>query len=114
GLASAGFLGALDGVPLRRDLCRGKRVVSFEYVRVAADELLVDAVERLLDSEASGVVRDLGQEHALKQQVAYFFAQIVQVTALYRVHDLRRLLQHERGQGLEGLLTVPRAAIRPA
>ncbi len=83
-------------------------------MRVPADQLLGDVLERIGHRETALVRGDLRQEDALEEEVADLAAQGVVIAAVDRVEHLVGLLEHERSQRLERLLAIPRAAVRPA
>ena len=63
----------------------------------------------------SALVRfDLGEEHALEQEVADFAPQRGVIAAIDRIENLVGFLEHESAQRLDRLLAIPRASARPA
>ena len=61
------------------------------------------------------VVRlDLGEEHALEEEVADLAPQRVVIAAVDGVEHLVGFFEHESAQRLDRLLAIPRAAARPA
>ncbi len=57
---------------------------------------------------------ELRQEDALEEQIADLAAQRVVILAVDGVEHLVGFLEHERPQGLNRLLAIPRAAAGPA
>ena len=82
-----------------------------EDVRMPADQLVGDRLDRIGDREASLLLADLRQEHRLEQEVAELVLERVVIAAIERVEQLVGLLQHERPQRLQRLLAIPRAAV---
>ena len=83
-------------------------------MRVAADELVADAVDRVRDGEVACFLADLRQEDRLVQVVSELFAQLLRPAVLDRLEHLVGLLEHERTQRGERLLAVPWTAVRGA
>ena len=120
------LLGGLDLVPVaqhrrRRTLdrrihigavARRARSLFAKDVRMAADQLVVQVVEHIGNGEVAVVGRHLGIEEDLQQQVAQLFGQVRPVAPLDGVEDLVGLLQRVLADRVEGLLAVPRAAVR--
>ena len=82
-----------------------------EYVRVAANHLVHDRVDDVLDIETPPFIRQMGVKHYLKQQVTQFFAKRVEVLARDRVGDLVRFLDGAGNNRLESLGPVPGAVL---
>jgi hypothetical protein len=83
-------------------------------VGVAADELVVDGGDGVVDVERPLFAGDLGDEHRLQKEVAELFGQSGAIVAVDGVDYLVRLLDHERFQRGQGLFSVPGTALRPA
>ena len=64
-------------------------------MRVAAHELVADAVDRVRDGEVAGFLADLRQEDRLVQKVSELFAQLLRPAVLDRLEHLVGLLEHE-------------------
>ena len=84
---------------------------AIEDVRMAADQLVGDRLDRVGDREAAFFLADLRQEHRLEQEVAELVLERVVIVAIERVEQLVGFLQHERPQRLQRLLPIPRAAV---
>ncbi len=105
----------LDLLPLLEHLAgRGDALRRAEDVRVASDELRGDVAQGIADGKAPVVGFELCQEHALEQQVTDLAAKRVVIRAIDGLEDFVGFLEHERPQGLNRLLAVPRASARPA
>ena len=77
---------------------------------MAAQELLGDRLDHVAEIERALLLRHAGMEHDLEQEVAEFFAQIVEVAARDGVGDLVGFFERVGRDGREILLQVPRAA----
>ncbi len=109
-LGGGGFFGLLDLVPELLDVAGGGGGLGAEDVRVAADQLLVDGVEGVVDGEEVLVGGHLGVEDGLEEEVAEFFGEVGPVAAVDGVEDLVGLFEGVGFDGVEGLLAVPGAA----
>src|SRR3989442_5169786 len=114
-----GLLLPLDLFPAVDDLLGGlynrRGVSSFaEHMRVAADELLSQGLQHVLDSEGLPLTPDLGVKEYLKQHVAQLLFDLCLVLLLYRFEDLVGLFDQVRLERLAGLLAVPGAAAFPS
>ena len=83
-------------------------------VRVASDELLVEAADDVVDREGAVVRGDLRVQDHLLQDVAELLDQMLVVIRLDGLHGLVGLLDHVLGDRAVRLLAVPRATIRLA
>ena len=81
-----------------------------EDVRMAADQLAVDGVERIVDGEQLLLGRHLRVEDGLQHEVAELFGELAPLAAVDGVEHLVGLFQGVGLDGVEGLLAVPRAA----
>src|SRR5437879_6212761 len=81
---------------------------------MAADELVVNGGNGIVDIERSLFARQLGDEHRLQQKIAELLGQRGAVVAVDGVDDLVRFLDHERFETRQRLLAVPRTAVRAA
>ncbi len=89
-------LGSVDSGSLERGLNRvtGRyRGLFSENVRMAADQLTVQAGNHIRDGKVAGLAGHLGIEEHLQQKVTQLLAQVVPMTALDRVEDLVGFLQ---------------------
>ena len=77
---------------------------------MAADQLLVDGVERIVDAEEILLGGHLRVEDGLQQKVAQFFGELVPVAAVDGVEHFVGLFERVGLDGVEGLLAVPRTA----
>src|SRR5437899_11581851 len=71
---------------------------------VAADELLSQGLQHVLDSEGLPLAPDLGVKEYLKQHVAQLLFELCLVLLLDRFEDLVGLFDQVRLEGLAGLL----------
>ena len=103
----------LDLFPLLLDLLwrQGRLPIGIEDVRMPADQLVGDRLDRVADGEAAFLGADLREEHGSEEKIAKLVLQRVVVAAVERVEQFVRFLQHERPQRLQRLLLVPRAAV---
>ena len=83
-------------------------------MRVAADQLAVEACDHIRDGEVAGLARHLGIKEHLQQEVAQFLAQIIPMPALDGVEDLVGFLKGIFPDGVEALLAIPGTAIGAA
>ena len=83
-------------------------------MRVARDELVRDRVRDVGELELALLLRELGLEHDLEQEVAELLTVLARVARVDRLEHLVRLLEHVRSQAPQRLLAVPRAAVGPA
>jgi competence protein ComEC len=122
-LAAGGLsLAGLQILPLAHDLvgCHpiadlGKRVaVGREDVRMAAHELVGDAVHGVGDGEVAGLLCDLREENGLVQEVAQLFTERSHVAVIERLEQLVGLLEHERAERRQRLPAIPGAPFRRA
>ena len=81
---------------------------------MAAHQLLVDGVQRVLDAEQLLLARHLGVEHRLEHEVAQFLGELRPIAMVDGVQHLIGLFQGEGLDAVEGLFAVPRAAARAA
>ncbi len=79
-------------------------------MRVTAQQLLIDGVQRVFDGEESLFGGHLRIEDSLQNVVAELFREIGPVAAVDGVEHLVGLFQRVGLDAVEGLLTVPRAA----
>jgi len=110
----AALLGLLDLLPL---LVRGLAVLhdgAAVHVRVAADELVRGALERLRHADAPLLAQQLEAEDHEEAEVAQFLRGVVRVTGGDGLDGLDGLLGEVGRHRLERLLAVPRAAVRAA
>ena len=91
--------------------CQRRLALGVEDVRVAANQLVDDRLDRVGDRKTPFLFADLRQEHGFEQEVAELVLEGRVVVAIERIEQLIRLLQHERAQRLHSLLLVPRAAM---
>src|SRR5690606_14113338 len=106
-----GLLLRLDGFPVLQHLFGAAHLDVTEDVRMAAHQLLDDAADGVVGTEAALSAAELGRKHDLQRQFPELFLQVARVASVDGVHDLARLLQHVALEGGERLLTVPRAAV---
>ena len=116
--ALLGALDHLDRVPavlhgIGRGDVRGAGV-GREDVRVTADQLGADVVQRVGDREVAGLGAELREEHAFEHEVADFALQFVEIAAFGRLDDFVCFLEDEGQQRVERLLAIPRTAGRAA
>ena len=77
---------------------------------MAADQLLSDGVERIVDAEGSFLGGHLGEEDGLQHQVAKFFGETRPVAPVDGVEHLVGLFEQIRLDGVEVLFAIPRTA----
>jgi len=99
-----------DFVPALHYFVAGSGRSICEDVRMAADQLLVDCIERISDIEELLFRRHLGKEDSLQHEVAQFGAQFVPVAAIDSVQHLVRLFECVGFDRIESLFAVPRAS----
>ena len=80
-------------------------------MRVATDELLVEAARHVVDVELAGVGGHLRMEEHLLEHVAKLLAKVSDVVGIDGVDRLVSLLNHIHRDGGVSLLAVPGAAI---
>ena len=117
GIPVAKHLGGVDSRGLQRGLDRvagGHRGLIPENVRVAADQLAVQAGDHIRDGKVAGLARHLGIKEHLQQKVAQLLAQIAPMPALDGIEDLVAFLEGIFPDGVEALLAIPGAAIGTA
>ncbi len=85
--------------------------VLVEDMRMAPHQFVGHGAERVLDPEGAEFSGDLRQQHAFEDVVPDLLAQGGEVASLDGVDHFVRLFEHELGQRLERLLSVPRAAL---
>ena len=104
-------------VRLERRLDRvagGHRSLLSENVRMAADQLAIEACDHIRDGEVARLARHLGIEEHLQQEIAQFLAKVGPIPPLDGVEDLIALLEGIFPYGVEALLAIPGAAIGTA
>ena len=102
--------GALDrGIDMGSVAGRSRGLVAKD-VGMAADQLVVQALQHIRDGEMALVGRHLGIKQHLKQQIAQLLGQVRKVAALDGVEDLIGFFQRVFSNGVKGLLAVPGAA----
>ena len=84
-----------------------------EDVRVAPDELVADARDRVGGREPVAVGGELAEEDDLHQQVAELLAERARITRVDGLDELEGLLDDEATHRLGGLRAIPGAAPRP-
>ena len=62
----------------------------------------------------SGFRLELREKHRLEHEIAQLFAERPVVVAVDGLEDFIRLFDHERLEGVDGLLAIPRTAVRRA
>ena len=80
-------------------------------MRVAADQLGINALQHVTHEEVSILGRNLGVQTDLQQQIAHLFPQVLAVFLVQGFQDLVCLFQKVGAQAQMGLFAVPRAAI---
>src|SRR6202453_1600298 len=83
-------------------------------MRVAADQLAVEAGDHVRDGEVAGLARHLGIKEDLQQKVAQLLGEILPMPALNGVKDLVGLLKGIFSDSVEALLAIPRTDIGAA
>ena len=105
----------LDFLPPRPHLAgrieRRLARLAREDVRVAAHQLVGDALQRVGDREVAGLGLELRDKHRLEHEVAELLAERRVIVAVDRLEHLVGLLEHERLQRVDRLLAIPRAAV---
>src|SRR4051794_19415910 len=81
-----------------------------EDVRVAAFELVANAVDHVVERKTARFLGHLGVEHDLELKIAELVRERVHVVPRDRVSDLIGFLDGVRRNGREALLAVPFAA----
>ena len=99
----------LDGFPVALDVSGGVGLHIPEDVRMAIDQLGGQPVQNIIDRERTLLLSHLGIEQDLKQQVAKFTGEFGPIAIVDRLEHLIRFLERVRLDGIEGLLTIPRA-----
>ena len=110
GAAPAGRLAPLDGLPLGERLAGGADRAVPEDVGVATDHLRHEVAQELGHRELAALVRDLGVEDDLEEEVAELAGELLEVAGVDRRRGLVRLFDEVGADVGEGLLAVPRAA----
>ena len=95
GLRFGALLFGLNLVPALEHVASGVGGLVTEHVGMAADELLVDGVERIVDAEQVLFRGHLREEDGLEQQVAQFF------------EELSKLIGKNLGADGPGVFVVP-------
>ena len=109
-LRALALLVSLNLLPLREEIAADD-LLALEHVRMAADELLVQAARDLVRVERSLLARELRVNRDLEEKVAKLVAKACGVARIKRGKRLVRLLEQVRPQRRVGLLAVPRAAV---
>ncbi len=104
------LLFGLDLVPALLDVVGRFGGGIAEDVGMAANQLLVDGVERVCDGETAFLRGHLRVEDALQHEVAQLLGEFVPVALIDGVEDLVGLFERVGLDGVEGLVAIPRAA----
>src|SRR5688500_15459196 len=107
------FLG-LYLVPSMLHDVRGLSHGVAEHVRMTADELTINRIERIRDSEQIPFGSHLGVKDALEHQVAQFFGQCRPVAGVNRVQDFVCLFECIGLNCVEILFAIPGTSVRTA
>jgi hypothetical protein len=86
----------LDFVPVTHDLVRPGNDGFPEYVRMSTHELFAYCEHHVVRTEGAIPARELGQKRYLQGEIAEFVHELRFVSAVDRVDDLARLLEHVR------------------
>ena len=81
-----------------------------ENVRMPVGHFAVDGRNHVVEREQTLLLRQLGMEHHLEQEIAEFVAQVIRLTALDGIGDLIGFFDGVRRQGAEVLLQIPGTA----
>src|SRR5580658_3933134 len=79
------------GLKPRGEVAGGGGGLVSKYVRMAADELAVQAIDNAGDGEVAGLGCHFGVEEYLEEQIAQLFFKVRPVAALDRIEYLVRL-----------------------
>ena len=112
--AGAPLLLGLDRLPALPHAARRVGVRVTEHVRVAADELGVDAARHRLEVADTLLLEQEGEEVGLEQEVAELVEQLGGVTGVGGVGDLVGLLDRVRDDRPRRLLPIPGAVAAEA
>src|SRR5687767_7828190 len=81
-------------------------------MRMPANQLVADGVDRVGDRELAALVGDQRQKDRLEQKVAQLLAELRGTAAFNRLEHLVGFLEHEGTQRRLRLLAIPRTAVR--
>ena len=112
GLRLVAFFRALDRIPLLQDSGRIIRAGFAKHMRVAADQLLRQALRHAVQIEGSGFRGNFRVQHRLQKQVAQFVAHLLRIAGANRIGHLVGFLDGVRNERFVRLLDVPGAAAR--
>ena len=79
-------------------------------MRMAANQLLRNSIEGIIDAKFSVFRRHFGEEDGLQHEIAEFFSQARPILLIDGVENLVGLLEKIRFNGVEVLLAIPGAA----
>ena len=79
-------------------------------MRMAANQLLIDGIQGVVDAKQVFFGGHLGEENSLQQEIAELVGQLRPIARIDGVHHLVSLFQKKRLDGVEVLLAIPRAA----
>src|SRR5438876_12095916 len=110
-MSAAVLLLALDALPLREKLATGRDLRSREHMRVAPDELFVQAARDLVRVERPLLPRELRVQRDLQEKVAKLVAETRRIARVESGGRLVVLVQQLRAQQQVRLLPVTVAPI---
>ena len=82
-----------------------------EDVRMAANQLVNDGLDRIGNGEVAALVCNLREKHRLEQKIAEFFPQRGEILTVERIEQLVGFFQHVRPQRAERLFAIPRTSV---
>src|SRR5665647_2861782 len=104
------LLAGLDLLPSVHDLLRALDFSLAEDVRMAANELIGDPVDDIVDIECPLLLRHLGMENYLQQEIAKLATKLLHVAGVDGIHSLVGFLDHVLLEGFVRLLPIPGAS----
>jgi hypothetical protein len=109
-VGACGFFSFFEFVPFFQDFGGGVDWAGgAEDVRVAADELVIDAADDIVEGEGGAFGGELGVEDDVEQEVAEFLLEEGIIGGVDGFEDFVSFFEELGADGLVGLLLVPGA-----
>src|SRR5260221_10262951 len=110
-LTLALFLVDFDFVPGALHVVGSLGVAFRKNVRMPADQLLRDSIQRIVDAKLVFLCRHLRNENSLQHEVAEFVGEPRPIAIVDGLQHLISFFEEIRLDGVKALLAIPRAAI---